>query len=846
MNGWLSRSALLAALALVLAACGGSNTEPTAAPGGSGAPGSSDQPLLTVVDTNNEFSIAFCPNTASLGTIGELIDRIACENEALQGISAADADVLGLFCPEAAEGFSLIGVSEGDNGNTASVLPLDFGPACLAETAETLQNIQSLLGNNPLTAALCPIAAMQSDFDPAGCFTEAASMFSDFTPPSPSALIDIVGEICPVAALGPIGPTTPVECLTEVGGSLANAQELLLGPNLITVAVCPVAAMAEEFDPAACISETAGAFIPGGAGGGFDGLPGFDQLPGIGDFCDPDSDPLTCLLALGDELAPLLELADGIPVLGDILNAILGGDDEGGDGGGDIPELPGFDACDPTDPAGCLSALTELLAPLTDIIGEVPVLGDIINSLLSGELPEAPGGGDGGLPEFPGFGDACDPADPASCLALLTDALAPLSDALSDIPVLGDIVAGILSGELPEAPGGGDGGLPAFPGFDDCDPADPISCLTALTDLLAPLTGALDQIPVLGDIINGILSGELPEAPGGGDGGLPAFPGFDDCDPTDPASCLGALTDALAPLTDLLDNVPVLGDIINGILSGELPEFPGGGDGGDLPAFPGFGDCDPADPASCLSALTDLLAPLSDALAQIPVLGDVVNGILSGELPEAPGGGDGGFPELPGFDACDPTDPASCLAVLTDALAPLSDALGQIPVLGDIVNGLLAGEVPDFPGFPGGGDGDGGFPELPGFDACDPTDPASCLAVLAGLADMLEPLTGLLEEIPVLGDLIIGLLSGELPDFPGGDGLPGGDFGDFCDPADPTTCLALLTDALGPVTDGLSAIPVLGDVLGTLLGAVDGGDTSGIEDIPVLGAILGPIFGFLP
>ncbi|MCH8542103.1 MAG: hypothetical protein LAT61_00910 [Alcanivorax sp.] len=780
MNGWLSRSALLAALALVLAACGGSSTEPTAAPGGSGAPGSSDQPLLTVVDTNNEFSIAFCPNTASMGTIGELIDRIACENEALQGISAADADVLGLFCPEAADGFSLIGVSEGENGNTASVLPLDFGPACLAETAETLQNIQSLLGNNPLTAALCPIAAMQSDFDPAGCFTEAASMFSDFTPPSPSALIDIVGEICPVAALGPIGPTTPVECLTEVGESLANAQELLLGPNLITVAVCPVAAMAEEFDPAACISETAGAFIPGG-GGGFDGLPGFDQLPGIGELCDPDSDPLACLLALGDQLAPLLELADGIPVLGDILDAILGGG-EGGPGG-DIPELPGFDACDPTDPAGCLSALTELLAPLTDIIGQIPVLGDIINGLLSGELPEAPGGGDGGLPEFPGFGDTCDPADPASCLALLTDALAPLSDALSAIPVLGDIIAGILSGELPEAPGGGDGGLPAFPGFDDCDPTDPIGCLGALTDLLAPLTGALDQIPVLGDIINGILSGELPEAPGGGDGGLPEFPGF--------------------------------------------------------------GDCDPTDPAGCLSALTDLLAPLSDALAQIPVLGDIVNGILSGDLPEAPGGG--GFPELPGFDACDPADPASCLAVLTDALAPLSDALGQIPVLGDIVNGLLAGEVPDFPGFPGGGDGDGGFPELPGFDACDPTDPASCLAALAGLADMLEPLTGLLEEIPVLGDLIVGLLSGELPDFPGGDGgLPGGDFGDFCDPADPASCLALLTDALGPVTDGLSAIPVLGDVLGTLLGAVDGGDTSGIEDIPVLGAILGPIFGFLP
>ncbi|MBZ2188771.1 hypothetical protein K8B33_06670 [Alcanivorax sp. JB21] len=653
MNGWLSRSALLAALALVLAACGGSNTQPTAAPGGSGAPGSSDQPLLTVVDTNNEFSIAFCPNTASMGTIGEVIDRIACENEALQGISAADADLLSVFCPNAAEGFSVIGVSDEEGGSNVGILPLDFGPACLAETTETLQNIQSLLGNNPLTAALCPIAAMQSDFDPAGCFTEAASMFSDFTPPSPAVLTDLLGDLCPVAALGPLGPTTPVDCLTEVGGSLANAQELLLGPNVITVAICPVAAMAEEFDPAACISETASAFIPGGTGGGgFDGLPGFDQLPGIGDLCDADSDPLTCLLALGDELAPLLEMADGIPVLGDILAAILGGGD-GGAPGGDIPELPGFDACDPADPASCLSALTELLAPLAD----------------------------------------------------------------------------------------------------------------------------------------------------------------------------------------LLDNVPVLGDIINGILSGELPEFPGG-DGGELPAFPGFDDCDPTDPAGCLSALTDLLAPLSDALAQIPVLGDVVNSILSGELPEFPGG-DGGMPELPGFDACDPADPASCLAILTDALAPLSDALGQIPVLGDIINGLLAGEVPEFPG------GDGGLPELPGFDACDPADPASCLAALAGLADQLGPLTELLADIPVLGDLINALLAGEAPEFPGGD-LPGGDFGDFCDPTDPASCLALLTDALAPVTDGLSAIPGLGDALDTLLGALEGGDTSGIEDIPIIGPILGALFGLFP
>src|SRR5690606_24302407 len=129
--------------------------------------------------------------------------------------------------------------------------------------------------------------------------------------------------------------------------------------------------------------------------------------------------------------------------------------------------------------------------------------------------------------------------------------------------------------------GGTPGELPGLPDLGElCDPTDPLSCLTALPDRLAPLTGLLDQVPVLGDLINGILSGELPGGglPGGGD-----LPGLEQ------------LSELLAPLTGLVGEVPVLGDIINQLLA---PLLGGGTPGGELPDLGGL--CDPADPLSCL------------------------------------------------------------------------------------------------------------------------------------------------------------------------------------------------------------------------------------------------------
>ena len=56
------------------------------------------QQLLTLIDTNNHFTVSVCPQTL-LGTqLGGAIDVLACENEALTNISLGNDNVLGLLC----------------------------------------------------------------------------------------------------------------------------------------------------------------------------------------------------------------------------------------------------------------------------------------------------------------------------------------------------------------------------------------------------------------------------------------------------------------------------------------------------------------------------------------------------------------------------------------------------------------------------------------------------------------------------------------------------------------------------------------------------------------------------
>ena len=128
--------------------------------------------------------------------------------------------------------------------------------------------------------------------------------------------------------------------------------------------------------------------------------------------------------------------------------------------------------------------------------------------------------------------------------------------------------------------------------------------------------------------------------------------------------------------------------------TGTIPALVGGGNEGALGdvvpegSVPGLPDTGGDDP---LAAVTDL---------------------LSGGLPELPGGGDdplapvtdllaGGLPGVPGGGGDNP------LAPVTDALAPVTDALGGTPDLPgadalapvtDIVGGLTTGELPAIPG----------------------------------------------------------------------------------------------------------------------------------------------------
>lgn len=642
MDTLFTRGALLGTLLMALAACGGSGDGSSSA--GGEAPAVPDiRPTTALTRTDNEFTQVFCPTAASESVQGS-VDANACQTEANEGIPAANGNVLSRMCPVAADGFAVVDY----DGTGVSVLPVAFAPACLQELAGMLGNLDELLGGdggNPLLGALCPTASLSSEFDPASCLTEALSLGN--------------------------GDLPGLSQLTEL-----TSQIPVLGDLLGTLF---------------------GGDVPG------------DDFPGLDGLCDP-ADPLSCLAALAGLLNPLTEALDQIPLLGDVISGLLGGDLPGGGLPGDgFPEL---------------DQLAGLLAPLTDLLGDVPVLGDIINGLLGGLLENGAPGELPGLPALPDLGNLCDPEDPLHCLTKLSSLLRPLGEIFEQVPLLGEVLNTVLD-NLPLH-----GGLPG---------ADGLPGLEELSGLLAPLADLTGDIPVLGDVINGLL-GDLLNGDATPGEGVPGLDGL--CDPADPLSCLATLTDLLAPLTGLLAEVPVLGDVVNGILAGELP-----GDGLPGGSLPGLGE------------LSSLLAPLAGLVSEIPVLGDVLNQLLAPLL----GGDTGGVPDLGG--QCDPADPLSCLAALTDLLAPLSDAVAQVPVLGEVVNGLLeallSGGAPSLPG----------IPDLQALCG-DAADPLACLLSVEQLAPLTGLLTQLPVIGDILDGLLGGLLGGGGGNNGGNNGSP--------------------------------------------------------------------------
>ena len=347
---------------------------------------------------SNPLTEQLCPEAAA----NSPIDPAACFSEAAGGFApgggglpGADGNplepVLAQFCPE---------TSMADLGPTT---PID----CLTEAGGNFGDVQDLLlGSNPLTEQLCPEAAANSPIDPAACFEEAAGGFAPGGGGLPGAdgnpLQPVLAQFCPDTSEADLGPTTPIDCLTEAGGNFEDVQDLLLGSNPLTEQLCPEAAANSPIDPAACFMEAASGFNPGG--GGLPGADGNPLAPALEQFCPNTAEadlgpttPIDCLTEAGNNFGNVEELLLGSNPLTEALcpetsaNAPIdpaacfmeaaGGGLPGG-GGGDNPLAPLLEqfcpetaagGVGPTTPTDCLSeagaglaALEELLGPLTE------------------------------------------------------------------------------------------------------------------------------------------------------------------------------------------------------------------------------------------------------------------------------------------------------------------------------------------------------------------------------------------------------------------------------------------------------------------------------------------------
>ena len=114
-------------------------------------------------------------------------------------------------------------------------------------------------------------------------------------------------QFCPNTAEAEVGPTTPVDCLTEAGSSFGNIEDIIGGANPLTEALCPMESADGSVDPAACFEEA----VTGGMPGGGDN----PLAPALEQFCPETAagdlgptTPADCLAEAGAGLAALEEL----------------------------------------------------------------------------------------------------------------------------------------------------------------------------------------------------------------------------------------------------------------------------------------------------------------------------------------------------------------------------------------------------------------------------------------------------------------------------------------------------------------------------------------------------------
>ena len=618
--------------------------------------------VYNLLTESNSFTEQVCPQDSEDGRI----DPPQCFAEALMGGgipgggdggggdggSNPFAPALEQFCPETAMA---------DLGPTT---PID----CLAEAGGNFQDVQDLLlGSNPLTEQLCPEAAANSPIDPAACFTEAAGGFAPGGGGLPGAdgnpLQPVLAQFCPETSEADLGPTTPIDCLTEAGGNFGDVQELLLGSNPLTEQLCPEAAANSPIDPAACFEEAAGGFAPGG--GGLPGADGNPLEPVLAQFCPETSEadlgpttPIDCLTEAGGNFGDVQDLLLGSNPLTEQL----------------CPEAA---ANSPIDPAACFEEAAGGFAPggggLPGADGNPlePVLAQFCPETSMGDLgPTTPidclteaGGNFGDVQDLllgsnPLTEQLCpeaaanSPIDPAACFEEAAGGFAPGGGGLPGAD--GNPLEPVLAQFCPETSMG------------DLGPTTPIDCLTEaggnfgdVQELLLgsnPLTEQLCPEAAANSPIDPAAC--FMEAAGGfnpGGGGLPGADGNPlepllaqfcpntadaDLGPTTPFDCLteagnnfgnveelllgsNPLTEALCPETSA--NPPI--DPAACFMEAAGGGLPGGG-GGDNPLAPlleqfcpetATGELGPTTPTDCLTeagaglaALEELLGPLSE------------------------------------------------------------------------------------------------------------------------------------------------------------------------------------------------------------------------------------------
>ena len=286
-----------------------------------------DPQVLTLLDTNNNVTVSFCPQLVADVPFGGAIDSLACENEALTNLSIDNNSSLGLICPQTVAQVP---------GSFADTLPdPEFLPACLMEGAESIQaNLTGLFdGTSPLLAETC----RDSD-DFAGCFidtmTSLPETFAGFA-----------------AVLGCEDFEDPQVCLVGAGEKFASGELLIGGANILTQAVCPLANNQAEFDPQACGQEI------------FSGLGNvLGTSGGIEELCGPDADPFTCFLEAGDRFEFLTDLFEDSPLSPELVTSLIEG------------------LSDPEN--------AELLDMFPSDLDSFPLLGDLISGGLEGGAPD--------------------------------------------------------------------------------------------------------------------------------------------------------------------------------------------------------------------------------------------------------------------------------------------------------------------------------------------------------------------------------------------------------------------------------------------------------------------------